>query len=289
MEYNKGESLIKLLDDPDPLVFEAVRQEILQVGPELLPDLETAAIQAMSPLLHTRIEKCIKILQFYQLKSDLGDWIVGRSPRLLDGAWLLSRYHFPDLTKEQFWQLLKPLRDEIWLELSDTLTGLEKIGVFNTLFFKQGGVHLNNDFPDAPINNFIYRVIETKKANEQSLSLLYSILCQEVDMPVYFVEMPDYPILSYLDMPVVPDEIVDPGLFDVLFYINPTDNGTLHSRNDITNFLLRQSLPLEPIFYEPRANPDFIHICLKRLAADYKLAENDLHTSRLQELLSLWK
>jgi len=289
MKSMKGESLIKLLDDPDQMVFEAVSRKIQQLGPELLPDLESAAKEAMSPILHERIEQCIKILQFDQLKTDLSAWINSPSPRLLDGAWLLSRYQFPDISKEQFPLLMKPLKDEIWLEISDTLTAIEKIRIMNTLLYAKNRVHLNENHPDSPGNNFINRVLETGKANEHSLNLLYAIITQELDMPVYVVEMPAYPILAYVDMPIIAEDSIDPGLFDVLFYINPTDGGSLHSRIDITNFLIKQSLPLEPFYYKPRNNPEFIRICLKRLASDYQLSGSEIRSKQLQDLLTLWK
>lgn len=289
MEPLKGESLIKLLDDPDQMVFEAVSRKIQQLGPELLPDLESAAREAMSPLLHERIEKIIKILQFNQLKTDLSEWINSPFPRLIEGAWLMVRYQFPDLSKQQFSLLIKPFRDEIWLEISDVLTALEKIRIMNTLLYAKNRIHLNVTHPESPGNNFINRVVETGKANEYSLNLLYAIVAQELGLPVFAVEMPDHPILSYVDMPLVPEESINPELFDVLFYINPTDKGSVHSRNDITNFLLSQSLPPEQIFYQPRTNPEFIRICLKKLASDYQLSGSEIRYSQVQDLLSLWK
>ncbi|MFA5816875.1 MAG: transglutaminase family protein [Bacteroidales bacterium] len=289
MESLTSDALIKLLDDPDQMVFEAVSEKIQQLGPELLPDLELAARQAMSPILHERIEQIIKILQYNQLKTDLSEWINSPHPRLIDGAWLMLRYQFPDLSKQQFSLLIKPLRDEIWLEISDILTALEKIRIMNTLLYGKNRIHLNESHPDSPGNNFINRVVETGKANEHSLNLLYAILGQELGMPVFAVEMPDHPILSYVDMPMVPEESINPALFEVLFYINPTDNGSVHSRNDITNFLISQSLPLEQIFYKPRTNPDFIRICLKKLASDYKLSGSEIRSSQVLDLLTLWK
>lgn len=289
METLKGESLIKLLDDPDPLVFEAVNQKIQQLGPEFLPELESASKLAMSPILYDRIEQIIKILQFNKLKTDVSAWIHSPFPPLIDGAWLMLQYQFPDLDRQELARLIKPLRDEIWLEISDVLTALEKIVIMNTILFSNKRIDLNKTHPDSPGNNFINRVIETGKANEHSMNLLYSILGQELGMPLFAVEMPDYPVLSYVDMPMDPEGINDPGLFDVLFYINPTDSGSVHSRNDITNFLRSQSLPLQPIFYKPRTNPDFIRICLKKLASDYKFAGSEIRCSQVQDLLTLWK
>ncbi len=285
----KGESLIKLLDDPDPIVFEAVSEKIQQLGPELLPELESAAKEAMSPILHKRIEHIIIALQLNQLKTDLSFWIHSPAPRLLHGAWLISRYQFPDLSFEQFYLRLKPIRDEIWLEVSDTLTALEKIRVMNTLLYKKGGIHLNESHPDSPGNNFINRVLETGKANEYSMGLLYAILSQELGMPVYVLGIPDYPILAYIDIPIIAEKSSEPELYDVLFYINPTDSGSVHSRSAITNYLKFMTLPLEPIYYQPRTNPDFIRICLIKLVSDYKLSGSEIRSSQVQDLLALWK
>jgi regulator of sirC expression with transglutaminase-like and TPR domain len=289
MESLKGESLIKLLDDPDQMVFEAVTQRIKQLGAEILPDLESAAKKAMTPILHDRIEQIIKMLHFDQLKSDLGSWILSPYPKLLDGAWMMSRYQFPDLTRDQFIKLIKPLKDEIWLEISENLTGLEKIRIMNAFFFGRNRVTLNEVHPDSPGNNYINRVMETHLANEHSISLLYALIGQELGMPIFAADMPGYPILTYIDMPMVPGEIIRPELFDVLFYVNPADNGSVHSRMDITNYLIRQSLPLEQIFYLPGTNPDFIRICLKKLALDYELAGSEKRSSQVLELISLWK
>lgn len=289
MEHPKGESLIKLLDDPDQVVFEAVSHKMQQMGAELLPDLETAAMEAMSPVLHERIEMIIKILQYDQLKSEFIDWINSPCPELMVGAWLLSRYQFPDLSKEQFVGLIKPLRDEIWLEVSDSLTALEKIRIMNTLIYGKNKVVLNESHPDSPGNNFINRVIETGKANEHSLNLLYAIIGQDLGIPVFVADMPGYPILTYVDMPMTAGENIDPGLFDVLFYINPVEKGTMHSRKDISDYLLRQSLPLEQTFYHPRTNPFFIMICLKKLALDYDLAGSEKRSLQVLDLIALWK
>jgi hypothetical protein len=289
MEADKSRSLIQLLDDPDNLVFEAVSEKILQVGIAMVPDLEMAAKQAMSSVLFERIEHIIKILHFNQLKEDFRQWILNPNPRLIDGAWLMARYQFPDLSKQDFYKSIKPLRDEIWLELSDTLTALEKITVMNTLVFGRKRVLLNSDHPNSPGNNFIHRMIETGKANAHSINLLYAILAQESGIPLFVVDTPDYPLLAYVDMPFGVDENLDPELFDVLFYVNPVDKGLLHSRSNITEFLIRQKLPLDPIYYNPRANTEFIRICLNRLSLDYDYSGSKIRSMHIEDLGTLWK
>ncbi len=288
MESPKGEALIRLLDDPDQLVFEAVSHKIEQMGIEMLPDLESAAMEAMSPILHERIELIIKAVQFNQLKTEINIWLKSTNPKLIDGAWLISRYQFPDLSKFQFENLIKPLREEIWLEFSDTLTALEKIRIMNTFLFGKNKVKLNDGHPESPGNNFINRVLETGKANEHSMSLLYALLGQELSLPLFVADMPDFPILTYIDMAFNPEEINYPEYFEVLFFINPADSGTVHSRRDVTNYLIKQSLPLKAEFYKPRSNVDFIKICLKKLALDYEITGSEKRSLQVRDLISLW-
>ncbi len=280
--------MIKLLDDPDQMVFEAVSHKIEQLGTELLPDLESAAMEAMSPILHERIESIIRVLQFNQLKSEFNDWIKSDNQKLIDGAWLMSKYQFPDLTLLQFTNRIKPLIEEIWLEFSDILTGLEKIRIMNTFLFTKHKIILNEGHPESPGNNFINRVLETSKANEHSMNLLFAIIGQELSLPLFVADMPDFPILTYLDVPIEIEGHFHPDLFDVLFFINPADNGTVHSRRDVTNYLIKQSLPLKAEFYKPRPNADFIRICLKKLALDYELTGSEKRSSQVRDLINLW-
>lgn len=288
MESPKGEALIKLLDDPDQMIFEAVSLKIEQMGIELLPDLESAAMEAMTPLLHERIEFIIKTVQFNQLKTEFTQWLKSTNPKLIDGAWLISRYQFPDLNKLQFINLLKPLCEEIWLEFSDSLTALEKIRIMNTFLFEKNKVILNEGHPESPGNNFINRVVEIGRANEHSMSLLYALLGQELNLPLFVADMPDFPILAYIDMQFNPEEINYPDIFEVLFFINPADSGTVHSRRDVTNYLIKHSLPLKAEFYKPRSNTDFIRICLKKLALDYEITGSEKRSLQVRDLISLW-
>jgi regulator of sirC expression with transglutaminase-like and TPR domain len=289
MPTNAAEYLIKLLDDPDNQVFESVKVKILESGPEMVQPLEIALKKAQTGLIHSRIEELIRKLKYEELKGVFASWIEDPKQTLIEGAWLLNRYQFPELTLDDLHSRIKPLRDEIWLEINDQLTALEKIRVFNKIFFEKRAFVLNEQHPDSPGNNFIPRILDTGKGNEYSLTLFYCVVCQELNLPVFLTQMPDYPILAYLNLPFLPNNSVSPALFDTLFYINPTNQGSVHSQKDITDYLMRKAIPIEQIYYMPSANVNFIRICLERMAMDYDLAGSPRRTEEIQDLLSLWK
>jgi hypothetical protein len=82
---------------------------------------------------------------------------------------------------------------------------------------------------------------------------------------------------------------VSPALFDTLFYINPSNQGSVHSQKDITDYLMRKAIPIEQIYYMPSTNGMFIRICLERMSMDFEMAESPKRVEEIQELLSLWK
>lgn len=289
MARTSEDSLIRLLDDPDPLVYRSVEKKILDLGPAMLPHLEEALKRTMNREAHQRMESIVRILQFEQVKNDLKEWLEGPRLDLLTGTWLIERYQFPDVSLDQYKARLKPLRDEIWLEINDQLTALEKVRIINTILFERHDIGLNNQHPESPGNNFISRILETGRANESSLTLLYSLICQELHLPVFVVRIPDYPILTWLNLPVLPANPINPSLFDSLFYINPANQGTVHSQNDITDYLMRKAIPIEPVFYMPAGNADFLRICLERLAMDYEAAGSNKRMEEIHRLLALWK
>lgn len=289
MDSPNKEYLIRLLDDPDDLVFQSVSDQIMEIGPSMIPILESALRKAGNRLQHERLEELIHRLQYEELQSDVKKWIKDPRQDLLTGVSLMTRFQFPDTGREILAGMLKPIRDEIWLELNDQLTAIEKIRIVNHILFIKREFRLNEQHPESPGNNFVNRIIETGTANEYSLTLFYGLICQELGLPVFAVQIPDYPILAYLDIPILPESGVIPSLFDTLFYINPANGGSMHSHQDISDYLVRKTIPMEPVFYMPVANSVFIRICLERLAIDYENYNNPRRARQTRVLISLCK
>ena len=55
--------LIKLLDDPDPEIFRMIENQLLSMGPEVVPELEKAWDGALNELVQNRLEEVIHTVQ----------------------------------------------------------------------------------------------------------------------------------------------------------------------------------------------------------------------------------
>ena len=69
-------ALVRLIDDPDELVYQQVRDELMKFGSDVLPVLEQSGEQDYYGLLfQDRIENLIHDIQFETVKNQLNAWL----------------------------------------------------------------------------------------------------------------------------------------------------------------------------------------------------------------------
>lgn len=272
--------LINLLDDPDPQVFDIVYQKLQEIGPRGIPLLEIAWETSLNPQSQNRIEELVHKIQFSDVHSGLIDWAKNGGENLLYGAYLVSKYQYPDLLFSEIEEQIEIIRKEVWLELHDRLTALEKVRIINHVLFANHKFGRNSGNFYSPRNSFINQVFETHKGNPISLSIIYSVVAQKLDIPIYGVNLPMNYILAYHD-PYFPD---DPH--GILFYINPYNRGLVLNRTDIDNFLVQQKLKPKLEYFVPCTNITTIERVLRNLILSY---EKTGYNDKIQEVTELLK
>jgi regulator of sirC expression with transglutaminase-like and TPR domain len=242
-------ALISLLDDEDPEVFENVSNRIISYGALVIPELEHAWGDSLSPEIHNRIEELIHIIQFKELKDELHEWLEDDLATLLDGALIVSKYIYPDLDKDQVFLQLDKVRQKIWLELNNSYTPLENINIFNQVFYGILGFHGSNNETNEANDFCINSVLETKRGNSISLGILYLVLAQQLELPVYGVNLYRHFILAYQKNYVF-DFDADNAL-DTIFYLNPINKGVPFQRREIKDYLKSITIEGKSSFYNP--------------------------------------
>ncbi|MFW5754894.1 MAG: transglutaminase-like domain-containing protein, partial [Marinilabiliaceae bacterium] len=241
METDKLKALIALLDDPNEEVFNSVEGELLKEEVEIVPELERAWEVQEDNFLQQRIENIIHSLQFRDVRKRFKNWLLYEENDLLKGAWLVARYQYPELTYEEVNNGINSLRKDIWLELNEHLTALEKVRIINHILFDVHGFSRNNSNFMSPQNSFICDVLDTRKGNPLSLSIIYSVIARRLGLPVYGVNLPKNFILAYMDEPASGPGIDDQkGASSVLFYINPVNKGAVLGKKEIEHFIKQQ-------------------------------------------------
>jgi regulator of sirC expression with transglutaminase-like and TPR domain len=278
-------ALITLLDDPDEIIYEQVRNRFVTLGPPAIPHLETAWENSFDAIMQKRIEIIIHTIQLETLEKAMKQWALEDSDDLLKGVLLLARYQYSDLNENKIRKQLQQIRQDVWLELHDDLTALEKVKIINHILFEVHQFSGNITNYHAPQNSFINNVLETKKGNPLMLSVIYILICKELNIPVFGINLPQHFVLAYLNDYANLMDVNHKSLNNnILFYINPFSKGLMFNQKDIDQFLKQLNLEPEAKYYQPCSNIDIVKRCLHNLVYSY---EKLGYLEKVQELKNL--
>ena len=279
-DHKRLRALIGLLDDPDDRVFNQVRDEIFSMGEDAIPDLERYwEFRHGEVDLQERLENLIHEIQFSTVKEGLEKW-VQQPDDLLQGAYLINKYQFPDLEKQDLIQGLDSIAKKIWLELSDNLSAERQVMIMNHFLFEDLGFKGNKKHFHNPQNSFLSEVLESKKGNPLSLSLIYILVAERLGIPIRGVNLPNHFIVAYCES-LQPDS-------EIKFYLNPFSKGTWLTRKDLQSFLKQLEIEEQPAFFETCSNEAIIRRMVVNLIYSYSRLGYQDKIDDLQELESVF-
>lgn len=291
MDKDKLNALINLLDDPDNLVYELVEKELLKESDEIIPVLEQRWETSIDEKFQERIENLIQTLQYKETRKILLKWIKTNSKDrdLFTGFTIVDRFQYPDLNSFNLLHKIEKIRKKIWLELSNSLTLLEKATILNHFLFNISGYSINHSNLLSPQNCYLNQVLDSKKGNPVSLTILYTILARQLELPVHFVDFPKNPLVAIVEKKLARKIHGTGKESDVLFYINPSNKGSVTSRKEIEYHLKKNNYYPLKNYTEPKSDLLLIQRLLESLLESYQSAGIKEKQERITDLLGLFK
>ena len=165
-------ALVSLLEDEDIEVIRHVEDKIISIGNEVIPFLEKEWESSFNPALQRKIEELVHTLQFDQLKLRLREWVDKGANDLLEGAWILSTYQYPDIELSFLRKEVEQLYYEVWLDFKNDLHPFDQVKVINNALFEKLKFKANTKNFHAPGNSMINVVLETRRGNPISLCII---------------------------------------------------------------------------------------------------------------------
>lgn len=259
-------ALLKLIDDPDPEIFSHIEDKVIEIGPSALPYLESAYKRTSDQLSSNRINTLLNKIQYNKTSSSLNHWKKQTKQNLIDGSLILSTFHYPEQSERMLLEAIKKIKQDVWLELNEEFTALEKIHILNHVFFKIYNFKGNKTNLSQPQNSLLKDLLDKKQGNSVILSILYMEIAQSLDLPVYGVNLPENFILAYLNSGSLSSDS------KALFYINPFNEGVVFSKEDINTFVNQLELKPEKKYFEPCDNQTVLRRLMSELGTAYELA-----------------
>lgn len=288
MSSSEIAALISLIEDPDESIFHQVRSVIVSKGAGIIPQLEHFWEQNhLGVLFQERVEQLIHSIHYNSISEQLQKWSSDENAGLLEGALLINRYQYPSFDESEVKRSISSIRQDVWLELNDNLTAIEQVNVINHILFSVHGFQGNKANYIAPQNSYLADVLTAKKGNPLSLAIVYQVIANSLDIPIYGVNLPNHFILAFLDenhMGMSPESCPDDG---ILFYINPFSNGTIIHKTEIDAYLMHLELPQSVRYYQPCRPSDIIKRMLNNLVFAYQQQGKEDKSEELKSLLLL--
>lgn len=290
MNEKEVESLIKLLDDPDMEIASHVEEKLLSYGNDVIGQLENAWSQSLDTILQERIENLVHKIQFRNIKRELELWYISGSFDLLQGILIINKYQYPDLDEQKLINQIEDIKRDIWMQMLYDMSAVEKVKLINHVLYSIHGFSGNTTNHQDPQNSYLSQVLESKKGNQILLAIIYAIIAQKLDIPIYGVNLPQHFILAYVDETPADSITVSGEEYEdrILFYINAFNKGFIFGRKDVDAFLKQLNLKANEHFYEPCTNVDIIQRVLRNLISAYEKLSAVDKVAELEELLRLF-
>ncbi len=263
------DALIKLLEDPDKDIYQMVSSSLIRRGLEIIPRLELAWEESPDIISQQRLEDIIQRIQFKNLLEGFADWIASGSENLIEGAYWVAKYQYPDLELGVLNNELAKISRDIWIELNNNLTAAEKIKIVNHFIFDIHKFSINRTNIHAPHNSYLNLVLEGKKANAVSMAVVYLCITELLNLPVYAIRFPQTIILGYLDEYIPQDKLQDKPE-NYLFFLNPLNRGAVFGKKELEFYMRQSKIENSELFFTKTNNRDLIWKLLSKLIADYE-------------------
>ncbi len=284
MSNKEVDALISLLDDPDGNISGVVEETLLKKGKDIIPDLEKAWEKTVNEALQEKLEALIQEIQFNSTQKCLLEWINEGAENIFEGAVYLAQFQFPDVSLKQLDSEIEKIYRDVVPGINENLTALDKVKIINHVIFDKFKYTRNSANFYSPQNSYINQVIESRKGNPISLSIIYLSVAHKLKLPVYGVNLPKNFILAYKDE--FRQQDMDDGT-DILFYINPYNKGTVLGRREIDYFIKQQNLQPDRAFYVPCSNTDILIRLINNLVLSYEKLGFQDKIDKLKKLIKI--
>lgn len=271
------ESLVYLLEDPDPEIQRQIEARLLEWGERAIPQLDQARVQSVDREARESIGRILHRITFSSLYEEFANLahqgIHGRA-RLESALFLLSRFGNPTLDEGHFRRRLNRMAQEVGSRLKPEETEGRKMHtllqfLFGELQYK-GETHDYHNIENA----YLDRVMERRRGMPVMLAAIVLSLARRLNLPFYGVNMPVHFMLIYQ------------GQTRELL-IDPFDGGRVVTYDQCHFFLKKNGIQPRPEHFRRCSSEEIVVRCIRNLIYSYSRRNEEDRVADLNLLMEL--
>ncbi|MFU8813006.1 MAG: transglutaminase-like domain-containing protein [Balneolaceae bacterium] len=271
------ESLIYLLDDPDPTVQHGVKNRFMELGEQAVPLLDQFRCESVNEPEKKAINELIYNLTYGSVVEDFSDLVEAgiQDRRALEKAVFgLARFGNPTLRMLDYTRKLDRMAEEIGSDVAYTPSLKEKMHIVLQYIFREQRFRGDSKAYHSPDNAFIDRVIDRRKGLPIMLSLVVMFIGRRLHLPFHGVNMPIHFMLMY-------------QTHNQEILIDPFDSGTLVTYDQCCYFLKKNGVEPRPEHLRKANEADILARCIRNLMHSFAKVHQEKKVEDLKALLQL--
>lgn len=271
------ESLIYLLEDPDPEVQIGVKRRFEELGEHAVPLLDQYRSESIHDSERNTINEIIYNITIGSLMEEFSMLLengIQNSRTLEKAILLLSRFGSPTIRIEEYERKLNQMARQIGTDIAYTPSIQEKMQILLQFVFRE--LRFRGDSKDYhnPDNAFIDRVIDRRKGLPIMLSLIVIFIARRLNLPFFGVNMPIHFMLMY-------------QTHNQQILVDPFDGGTIVTYDQCYYFLKKNGIEPRPEHLRKAEEPEILARCIRNLIHSYGKSNQDRRVRDLRELLQI--
>lgn len=269
-------SLMSLMDDPDLVVRNAVRERLIERGEDSIEQIERFFIPQLP-----KQDRDKYILYLEEIKAEIAIerllvLLKDPQPILSKALFLITKIADSSAEESIYLTVLDSLRNEIELEISEEKTPIENVEIFNFIFFRRFGFKHSEAQLIKTEGALIDRVLLSRVGNPVTVTLSYFLMAGAVGLPIYPLSFPGGFVPVYLD-----------NSGRILFYLNVFKQGAIFLEDTLKQFFEDIKISYNPELLRVDQERDLLAIYAEFLSFIYKKNDNEYVASRLDRVISL--
>lgn len=276
---NKSEiqSLLLLMDDPDPFIQESVQSRFNELGENAVPILDEYRLEIKSTEEKQRVSDLIHHLTFETLRTDFHELLeLGVKNRLSleKAAFTLARFGNATLREREYSKKLDHFAEMVEPTIRYRLDERRKMKQLIKFVFED--LNFSGDIDDYhnPANCFMDQVINRRRGLPITLSMIVMFLARRLELPFFGVNMPIHFMLNYISDK---EEVL----------IDPYDNGAIVTYDQCYFFLKKNNIEPKPDHFRVATDLEILVRCIRNLIHSYERKEMPERVEDLKKLLAI--
>ena len=263
-EERKLAALLKLLDDPEPIVQQSVRMQLREIGATAVEALRTLVERGVDETVRTPARNLIRQIGLDKFRMALTDELreAGQNDLELERTIFAVAYlGYPEIEATVYSAQLDAIAAEIGGRLRTEAGPIENVRTMSAYLVEELGFHgcRQENFYD-PDNSFINRVLERRIGIPITLAALYLLLARRIGMPLFGVSFPAHFLVKYQSG-------------DTEFFIDPFGGGQVLDISECKRMLVALGIEERPEYFEAASVRVMVTRMLRNLSEVYRKVE----------------